>query len=207
MRAFSKTISAVCHPLLMATWVFILFSNINKYAFGNIDIPKMGIVVLINTFFFPAFCIFLMWRLQFIPNLSMKNKEQRIIPFFAVITCYVWAFMALKQIQAPGFIQLFILGATISVILSFIINIFYRLNLYMVGIGGFIMLLVLFALMGNGSVSNILVVAVVVAGLLGTARVHEEASTLNELYFGLLVGFMGQMIGFVALSSGGFPII
>ncbi len=191
----------------MTTWVFILFSNINKYAFGNMDIPKMGIMVLLNTFFFPAFCIFLMWRLEFIPSLNMKKKEERIAPFFAVIICYVWAFLAMKQVQAPGFIQLFILGATISTILAFIVNIFFRLNLYMVGMGGFIMLLLLVNLMGNTAVSNIIVLVVILAGLLGSARMKEESSTLNELYFGLLVGFTGQMIGFIALNSGGFSIL
>jgi len=191
----------------MATWIFLLLSMMNKYAFGGLDIGKMGIMIVINTFFFPAFCVFLMWRLEFIPSLKMMDKQDRTIPFFAVIICYIWAFMVMKKVMAPGLIQLFVLGATVSVVLSFIVNIFFRLSLHMVGIGAAILFLMLIALLGSIDVAHIFVGSILTAGLVGTASMIEGKHNLNELYFGLIVGFMGQLVAFVALSFGGYTIL
>ena len=206
-NVLAKFVSNLFHPLLTATWVFILFSFVNRFAFGGIDVGKMGIMIMINTFFFPAFCVFLMWRLDFIPSLKMLNKEDRTIPFFAAIICYIWAFMVVKQVKAPGFVQMFILGAAISIVLSFITNLFFRLSLHMVGIGAAIMLLMLVALLGKVDVAHPLVACIIIAGVLGSARMIESKHTISELYIGLLVGFVGQLFAFVALSYGGFPII
>lgn len=210
MKVFARIISALGHPLLAVTWLFMLMVYLNKYAFGGIDTFKLGLMMFINTFFFPAFAIFLMWRLEFIPSLKMPDKKDRIAPFFAIIICYVWAFLVVKKSDAfiPGFLQSFVLGAAISAVMSFIINIFYRLNLHMVGAGAIIMFLFLFSMLGHGEMVNrIIPYIVAITGFIGTARMYLEQSNLSELYFGLLVGFMGQMIAYIALSSGGISII
>jgi hypothetical protein len=207
VKGLSRVILNVFHPLLISSWMFFVLSWLNKYAFAGLDIGKMGIMIGINTFFFPAFCVFLMWRLEFIPSLKMENKQDRTIPFFAVMICYIWSFMVVKKVMAPGIIQLFVLGATISVVLSFIVNIFFRLSLHMVGMGAVLLFLMLIALMGAIDVAHLFIGSILIAGLVGAATMKENNHSLTELYFGLLVGFMGQLVGFVVLSRGVYPIL
>ena len=53
--------------------------------------------IFINTFFFPAICILLMWKLDLIPSLTLDDKKDRILPFVGIISLYVWSFMVVKK--------------------------------------------------------------------------------------------------------------
>jgi len=200
VRGVARLISVIFHPLLLSTWVVLFFSTINKYSFGASPAGKIAVVVFINTFFFPAFTLFLMYKLEFIPDLQLKNKQDRTIPFFAAMIFYIWSFMAAQQMQMPVFIQLFILGATISICLCFFVNIFYKVSLHMAGMGGLLMLLLLMVFLGGMDVAHMIVGVIILAGLVGTSRLAEKAHTLNELYYGLLLGLMGQMVGVIVFN-------
>ena len=203
MRTAARAISIVFHPLLLATWIVLLFGSLNKYAFGNAEVHKMAVIVFFNTFFFPAFTLFLMYVLEFIPDLQMRKKKDRNIPFIAAQIFYIWSFMVVKQLQMPVFLQLFILGATISISLAFIVNIFYKVSLHMVGMGAVVMLMVLVVFTGAIDVGHILPALILLTGLIGTARLIEKAHTLGELYYGFLVGLIGPMAGMIAFSRSG----
>jgi len=200
VRVLARLISIVFHPLLLPTYVVFLFSTINKYSFGAAPAGKMALVVFFNTFFFPAFSLLLMYKLEFIPDLQLKDKQDRTIPFFAAMIFYIWSFMAAQQMQMPVFIQLFILGATITICLCFIVNIFYKVSLHMAGMGGLLMLLLLVVLVGGMDVAHMLIGVVLLSGLVATSRLAEKAHTLNELYYGLLIGLMGQMAGVIIFN-------
>lgn len=200
MRAAARTISTVFHPLLLATWVVLLFGVMNKYAFGAAPVHKMAVIVFFNTFFFPAVSIFLMYMLDFIPDLKLAEKKDRTIPFFAVQICYLWSFLVVKQLQMPVFLQLFILGAVISVTIAFITNIFTKVSMHMVGMGSVVMLLILVVFTGAIDVGNFLPIVIVIAGLVGTSRLLQNAHTLGELYYGFLIGVLGQMVGLIVYN-------
>ena len=107
MRKAAGAITIIFHPLLLATWVVLLFGAMNKYAFGMAPVGKMALIVFFNTFFFPAISFLLMKMLGFIPNLRMEEKQDRTIPFFAAQIFYIWSFMVVRQLQMPIFLQVF----------------------------------------------------------------------------------------------------
>lgn len=203
MRVAARLISTVFHPLLLATWVVVLFGNLNRYALGTEPVGKLAVVIFFNTFFFPAMSVFLMYMLDFIPDMKLRNKQDRTIPFIATMIFYIWSFMVVQQMQMPLFLQLFILGATVSVILAFVINIFYKISLHMVGMGGVLMLLILVIFAGGLDLAHPLLALLLLTGLVGSARMAEGAHTLGELYYGLIVGLMGQMIGLLIFNNMG----
>lgn len=194
MRPLAKLISTVFHPLLMCTWIVLLFGVVNKYAFGAAETNKTAVVVFANTFFFPAFTMLLMYFLDFIPDLKMKEKKDRTIPFIATMTFYIWSYMVVKQMQMPIFVQFFVLGFTVSIAMAFMVNIFTRLSVHMAGMGAVLMLLMLVAFTGSTDVGHILAAAIVLTGLVGTARLLLTDVTITQLYYGLLIGIFGQMI-------------
>ena len=206
MKLFARVISTVFHPLLLATWIVVLFSNLNKYAFGAAPVGKMTLIVFFNTFFFPAITFLMLYLLNFIPDFKLDNKQDRTIPFIAVQVFYIWSFMAVKQMQMPVFMQLFVLGGAITIAVAFVANIFTRLSIHMAGMGAVFMLLILVVFTGAIDVGHIIPVVIILAGLMATARIIISGHTYSELYYGFLVGVLGQIGGLFLFTRLGFTV-
>jgi hypothetical protein len=52
-------------------------------------------------------------------------------------------------------------------------------------------------------VGNFIPVAIVIAGLVGSSRLMEQEHNLGQLYYGFLIGLLGQMIGLMAFNRMG----
>ncbi|MCS6818327.1 MAG: hypothetical protein NZ522_00145, partial [Chitinophagales bacterium] len=121
--------------------------------------------------------------------------------FIATATFYLWAYRMFK----PGYshfqfanelIAYMLLGATLSVFLAFIINIFSKVSLHAVGVGNYFALSVLLATVSDINLSLLVVGAVLLAGVVGTARLILRAHALHEVYTGYMIGFTGLYLGF-----------
>ncbi len=189
-----KIISYLLHPLLIATWAVLILIYTNPILFINPN-PKIAFsVVFINTLFFPGIAIVLMRQLDFVDNFEMPDKKQRIIPLIAAIICYVWAYLAVRKLSFPPTYSLFLLGSVLSLILSFVINVFQKLSLHMVGISGMMMCMMLLVLYSQTDVSYLFLISVVLVGLVATARIYLGAHDVREVNTGFLVGMFGQVL-------------
>lgn len=152
-------------------------------------------IVFVNTFMFPAISILMMRKLGFIDSLSMPDNKQRIIPLVATIIFYVWAYLAMRKTNFPYMMMIFMMGALFSLFISFVINVFYKLSLHMVGISGALMAVMTMLFFSQTDVSYFFLFVIVLAGAIASARLYLEAHTLQEVYAGFIIGIFGQMLG------------
>ncbi len=152
-------------------------------------------IVFINTFMFPAISILMMRKLGFIDSLSMPDNKQRIIPLVATIIFYVWAYLAMRKTNFPYMMMIFMMGALVSLFISFVINVFYKLSLHMVGISGALMAVMTMLFFSQTDVSYFFLFVIVLTGAIASARLYLEAHTLQEVYAGFIIGIFGQMLG------------
>jgi hypothetical protein len=104
------------------------------------------------------------------------------------------------------------LGTTIGLFACFLINLFFKISLHATGAGGFVgMVLITMWLYSYGafsiwlplvgvchiSINLVLMVSVLLAGAVGSARLLLGAHTSKELYAGFVLGLLAQ---FVALQ-------
>ncbi len=212
LRIFFKVVSYVFHPLLMATYGTVLF----LWAFPNIEVPALTegddiirtpqhltISIFVNTFIMPAVAILMMKALGFIRSVEMHNKKERIIPFVAAMTFYIWAFLAVKDYFSymPYIYTVFILGTLISIILSFLITLFYKLSIHMVGISGMLVAVMLMMMNSTKPMLNVFLAVIILNGLIATARLYLKAHTIKEIYVGFMVGVGGQMVGMTVFTK------
>ncbi len=152
MKTMAKIISYIFHPLLMLTYIFLLLLLINPYLFGGLNqtnILPLGFNIVYNTFLIPAFIVFLMKVLGFVPDLELKDKQHRIVPYVATGVFYLWIFINLKSNpEVPHAFKLFTLGATIALFMAFFINIFSKISMHTTGMGGLLGMVVICMLPG-----------------------------------------------------------
>ena len=213
MRIIAQAISVIFHPLLILTYMLVLLLLVNPYLFG---VPSIGahkqliLMMFISTFAIPMLAVVMMKTLGLIDTLEMRDKMERVGPYIAVGIFYMWmAFYCYKSPIIPTAYAVPVVGTTIALFTAFIINIFQKISIHAVGMGGLVgMVLITMWLFSYDSfafeafnlgtfqisMSLVLMVAIVLAGLVGTARMVLGAHTPPELYGGYMVGFLTQFI-------------
>lgn len=195
MKILSKILSYLFHPLLMTTWFTLLLLYTNPFSFAGLASGVVIAVVFINTFMFPAISILLMRKLGFIEDLEMPDHKQRIIPLVASIIFYVWAYLATRKLNFPYMMGVFMMGVLVSLFASFVINVFYKVSLHMVGVSGVLTAIMLLVFVSPSDLSYYFLAMILLTGAVASARLYLGAHTIKEVYVGFLVGMFGQVFG------------
>ena len=88
------------------------------------------------TAFFPAFAVFLLWRLKLSESIYLRTQKERIIPYFVTMFFYWWMYYLSKnQTDQPAVLKFFYFGIFWSSIIGVIINNFIKISLHTIAAG------------------------------------------------------------------------
>jgi hypothetical protein len=206
-RFLSIAISLVFHPLLFPSYGTLLIVLSNPHLFAQYNERQQGgwlIGVFALTFLFPVIWLAMMKQLGMISSFSLESKKERIIPYIAIATFYLWTYRMFKPsssnfIFSNQLISTMMLGATITVFIGFFVNIFRKVSIHAMGAGNFLGLLMVSINMSPYDLRIALIGAIILAGIIGTARLSLGAHTPREVFWGYFIGFVGPFISFSLL--------
>ena len=215
LKASAKFISYLFHPLIVMSYGLMMLLIINPYMFGYrtpMGGDKLLLVVFMSSFVLPAFAAVMMKFTGLIPSLEMtKDRMDRVGPLIVTSVFYLWlARNFYEHPSIPPIFSSYVLGATISLLLAFFINLFKKLSLHAVGMGGWLMLTVFlfkyfdfdsFSVNFAGNTYNVglnywLFLVLILSGIVGTSRLALKAHQLDEVSIGFIVGMLGQIVAF-----------
>lgn len=199
MKPLAYLISVLFHPMLLPSYALMLIILVYPHFLANLareDVARLLGTITTNTLIFPALVIFLMKRLDFIKSYDMHDRKERIIPFIAISIFYFWTFMVVKSLGIGGFINDIMLGASLSVFAAFFFNLFIKLSIHTLAFGNFIVLITALTFMSSYNLEWPLALVILLAGIVGTARLVLKAHDSTEVYLGFAVGFACQLIAF-----------
>ena len=126
----------------------------------------------------------------------MEDKRERTYPFLFTGLMYVLFYFFsgdLSDFKAPVVVNIFILGAVISILLAGVISLSWKISAHMIGVGGlcgmFFVLNVWSSILFNHLITSILL-----AGSVGFARLYLKAHTPMQVLLGFLLGFFSISI-------------
>ena len=213
LRSLAWGLSVIFHPLLIPSYMLLLLLLINPYLFGVSQVSDDGsklllLLVFLYTFFLPAASLAVMYFLGMFSDINMPSRQDRIGPFLVTGMLYLWVYYNFSQNgQIPPAFVSFMLGTVIALFMAFIINIFSKISVHAVGMGGLVgMVVITLILFSYGSFTvtvrglgpvevsmiSLLIAVVVIAGLVGTARLLLKAHEPKDVWGGYLVGFAAQ---------------
>ena len=209
---WALVVSGIFHPLLVPTYMFLLLALINPYLFGsNVFGDRRTVLLLLMmvlyTAVIPIISIVIMRLLNMVNSIMMHDKQERIGPLLMVMIIYFWIYYNLSQNNdTPTIFSAFLLGVVISLAVGFVINVIEKISLHGIGMGGLVgmMMIAAWFFRGEGfdlaggvtlSVGVATLVVVLLAGLVGSARLALGAHDKFQLYAGYLVGFLAQFLG------------
>lgn len=204
MREISKILSYIFHPLLFPTYGTLLIITTNPNMFGYFGQKVHGLwllTVFFLTFLFPVIWLLMMRGLQMIDNFELPDAKDRIVPFIATATFYLWTTWMFKpspnmKLPPNQLVFLMMAGACMAIFLGFIINVFSKISLHSIAAGSMLGLMLPLVRISTLDLRLMLVAVILIAGVVGSARLLLNAHQPREVYLGYFVGFTGQFIGF-----------
>lgn len=200
LRFLAMMASYVFHPVFMPTVMAIVLYRLSPASFAGYT-PKMFTAVLllpiiINTLIFPLIGALLSKGVGFTESIHMKTTKDRIIPLLISMIFYFWAyhvFRSTRDFHVPEILLVLLLGSFWGVIAVFMVNIFLKISMHTAAAGS--MLGILLVLMFSSPVNMILpfFIALLIAGIIGTARLILNAHQRFELWLGYAVGILVQL--------------
>ncbi|MGB0882848.1 MAG: hypothetical protein ACPGSO_07825, partial [Vicingaceae bacterium] len=185
------------HPLLMPIFGLYIIFNTDSYINYAVHAELKQVVLTlvgISTFILPLLISVLLLNRKMINSLEMETQQERIIPYSFTIAFYIFALYMLNQLPIPPLIFKFIIGATLSIIIAFIVNIKWKISAHMIGVGGLFGALLCVSILMGIYVTPYLIFALLIAGLVGSSRLILNAHTPSQVYIGFAVGVLCQLV-------------
>jgi hypothetical protein len=193
-------ISYLFHPLLLPTFFYYwLLVRYPTWFPGYDDSQPLAIKLLqvvVNTAILPGISVLLLKPLGFIRSLHMRDRKERIIPYVLVMFFYWWMFYLTRNFKGqPEVLKAFYLGIFICISLGLILNSFIKISMHSMGVGGLAMAVCLTVFYYGRYFPLDVMGAILLAGIVCTSRLLVNSHTPKEIYLGLLVGVLSQLIG------------
>lgn len=193
-----KFISLLFHPLFIPVYVTLYLLFVHPYLFAGFPFLvklQRAASVFFNMTFIPGFAVFLMWQLKLIDSLQLRTPKERIIPYASAIIFYFWGWYAMsRQPDNPEAFISFLQGAFFGVCGAWIININSKISMHTTAMGGLIAFMLLFSFTDDHASGLYLSIAILIAGLVGTARFLVSDHTRLEINQGYIVGALGMLM-------------
>lgn len=193
----AKIISYLFHPLLMPTYGFAIIFFTNNYI-STFTSPNLKLVILIVTFIFtfllPAINALILLKMGRIKSLEMETVSERFIPYTSAVLYYFALFYLFYNAEFPNIFKILILGAAISILLTIFISFKWKISAHTIGIGGIAGAALGIVYRLNLDMRSVLMLVILVAGVVGYARLKLNAHTPAQVYSGFGLGFLVELL-------------
>jgi len=179
--------------------ILIIFT-LNTYV--SFIITTKGKIIILGvlastTILLPVLTIAIMKAKNLIKSWEMQRKEERVFPFMFTAVFYYLAFYLLKNMDLPGIYYMFILGANMLLIITLIINFWWKISSHMIGIGGLLGALISISQLMQIDILLVISLVIFLGGLLGFARIKSNSHSPAQVYMGYVVGAVSMLILFL----------
>ena len=198
----AKVISAVFTPFsipFLAFLVLFIFSYLRIMPL-QYKLIVLGVVYCF-TILMPTLTIFIFRKINGFSPEELVERKRRYIPFILTITSYVFCLLMMHRLNIPWYMTGIIFASLIVMIICVIVNLKWKLSEHMAGAGAIIGRLVAFSALFGYNPVGWLCIFILVAGVLGTARIILQHHTLGEVMGGFAVGLICTLLVLHPLSK------
>ena len=199
IRLLAKAVSLVFHPLFIPVYIswFLIYINPIFPAFTPWDKTVLLIRFLVMYTVFPLATILLAKGLGFIDSIYLKTQKDRISPYVACGLYYFWMWYVLRnQPQFPKELVLLSLAIFLASSLGLIMNSYLKVSMHALAVGVMITFVILFAFLAAANFGFYIAIALLITGAVCTARLVNFDHHPVEVYTGLFVGILSQLLAY-----------
>ncbi|MEP6513332.1 MAG: hypothetical protein ABJA79_05655 [Parafilimonas sp.] len=199
----AKGFTYIFHPLFIPTYIFfwllfrfpIEFAGITPFA---LFARKLNVFLM--TAFFPAFSIFLMWRLKLIDNIYLRTPKSRVGPYIITMIFYWWMWYLSRYFtDQPIVLKFFYFAIFLTTVFGLTINSFIKISMHAMGVSGAMLGVLLICFYYKTYLGFDIALATLIAGFVCTSRLILKHHTNAEIYSGLFLGTFCQLLAYLIM--------
>lgn len=198
----AKVISAIFTPFSIP---FLAFLFLFIFSYLRIMPLQYKLIVLgvvyCFTILMPTLTIFIFRKINGFSPEELAERKKRYVPFILTITSYVFCLLMMHRLNIPWYMTGIILAALVMMVICVIVNLKWKLSEHMAGAGAVVGGLVAFSALFGYNPVWWLCVFILVAGILGTARIILQHHTPGEVMGGFIVGLTCSLLVLHPLSN------
>lgn len=198
----ARVISAIFTPFsipFLAFLILFLFSYLRIMPI-QYKLIVLGVVYCF-TILMPTLTIFLFRKINGFSPEDLGERKRRFMPFLLTITSYVFCLVMMHRLNIPWYMTGIILAALIMIVICIVVNLKWKLSEHMAGVGAIVGGLVSFSALFGYNPVWWLCLFILIAGVLGTARIILQHHTLGEVLVGFAVGLICSLLVLHPLSN------
>ena len=198
LKQVANVISYIFHPLFIPVYISWFLITIQPHLFASFT-PTQKLLTILRFFvmysFFPLVTVLLAKALGFLQSVHLKTQKERIIPYIACGIYYFWMWYVLRnQPQFSREVVILSMAIWIAASLGLLANIYMKVSMHAISMGVMVTFILLLALAQGSGYGPYISIAILITGLVCTARFIVSDHTPREIYGGLLLGILSQMI-------------
>jgi len=198
VRIAARIISYIFHPLFIPVYLSWLIVKTQSYLFAafsewdkTIFITRFGVIYIM----FPLVSVLLMRALGFIGSLQLKTQRDRIIPYIVCMIYYWWMwYLFHNQPEFPRQCAILSFAIFLASIGGLMANINMKISMHAMAAGVMASFVILLGFSQDIDFGIYISIAVLLAGVICTARFIDSDHTGKEIYIGLLVGILSLLL-------------
>lgn len=192
----ARIISAVFTPFMVPFVAFLLlflFTYLRIMPFGY----KVTVLVLVYCFtiLLPMLGIYLFQKINGWSIRELGSREKRFIPYIMTILSYIACLITMYRIHIPRYMCGIITATLICMVMCAVINVKWKISTHMASCGIMVGGLLSYSFIFQFNPVSWLCFFILLAGMLGSARIIVRQHTLNEVGGGFLIGLFCGIVG------------
>lgn len=195
MQALSLWISRIFHPVFMPFAAMMLVFRYNRLLTFHIPSDAQWLIVALifaYTILLPLMGAWFLKRLKLIQSFEMHSRTERKWGYLLSGICYYICYYILSRYPGLVLVSTLMLGATNALMLLLFNNFFFKISAHMIGIGGLCGIFCGLVFVFGIDYRPLILGLFLLAGMIGWARLSQEAHTEAEIYAGFALGFLSE---------------
>jgi hypothetical protein len=152
------------------------------------------ISLLVNYSILPLATLLLAKALGFVNSIYLKTQKDRIIPYVACGIFYFWIWYVFRNQGVAPQVVMFALAVFLASSAGMIVNSFMKVSMHALSVGVMATYVLLLGFTSYQSFGPFISIAFLITGLVCTARLIHSDHSPGEIYVGLLIGTLAQIV-------------
>ena len=199
IRILARIISVIFHPLFIPVYLswFLIYEYQVFPSFSGGEKILLLVRFAVMYTVFPLVTVLLAKGVGFVQTIYLKNQKDRIVPYIACGLYYFWMWYVLKnQPEIPDALVMLSLAIFLASSLGLILNSYLKISMHTIAVGIASTFIVLLSFISEVNLGFYIAITLFLTGLISTARLINNDHHPAEVYLGLIVGCISQLIAY-----------
>nr|WP_122119582.1 hypothetical protein [Alistipes megaguti] len=199
-RKIANTLSWVLHPFLLPVYLMAVLLTMTTFAHYSTQVKfYLMWVVVLYAIVIPFLALGVLHSLGRISSFKVDNRRERWLPLAVGIVCYILCAITFAKIPSAIFLRKFMVAAACCEAMCLVVSLWWKISLHLTGMGAVVALLVVMNIVGVGNMLIPLMVAILAAGALASARLYLGCHNGAQVLAGFCGGFVVAMLAVLFL--------